>query len=100
MIFGDIAGDDQIERVAIFGHFVAIVNSGYKDGKQFYYNETDVGSADRIKRLSLVDFSGDGKAEIDTAEARIGPESAYRDVPIVLQIGSDGAPAPGLCSAR
>lgn len=90
-VFGDIAGDDQIERVAIFGHFVAIVGSGYKDGKQFYYNELDVGSADRIKRLSLVDFSGDGKAEI-VLQKRIGPDSAYRDVLIVFQIGADGAP--------
>jgi len=90
-VYGDITGDDQIERVAIFGHFVAITGSGYKGGKQFYYNELDVGSADRIRRLELVDFSGDGKAEI-VIEKRIGPADSYRDVLIVLQIGPDGAP--------
>lgn len=89
--FGDITGDDQIERVAVFGHFLTIVGSGYKGGKQFYYNELDVGSADRIRRLELVDFSGDGKAEI-VLEKRIGPDDSYRDVLTVLRIGDDGAP--------
>jgi hypothetical protein len=90
-VFGDITGDGQIERVAVFGHFLTIVGSGYKDGKQFYYNELDVGSADRIRRLELVDFSGDGKAEI-VLQKRIGPDHSYREVLTVLTIGSDGAP--------
>src|SRR6187402_216679 len=69
--FGDISGDAQIERVAVFGHFLTIVGNGYKDGKQFYYSELDVGSADRIRRLELLDVSGDGKAEI-ILQKRIG----------------------------
>lgn len=89
--FGDIAGDDRIERVALFGHFLTIVGSGYKGGKEFYYNELDVGSADRISRLELVDFSGDGKAEI-VLQKRLGPDDSYRDVLTVLTIGKDGAP--------
>jgi len=89
--FGDISGDDQIERVAVFGHFLTIVGSGYKDGKQFYFNELDVASADRIRRLELLDFSGDGKAEI-ILQRRLGPDDSYRDVLSVFQIAPDGAP--------
>ena len=90
-VYGDITGDAQIERVAVFGHFLTIVGSGYKDGKQFYYNELDVGSADRIRRLELLDFSGDGKAEI-VLQKRIGPDDSYREILMVLTIGGDGAP--------
>jgi hypothetical protein len=90
-VFGDITGDDRIERVALFGHFLTIVGSGYKGGKEFYYNELDVGSADRIRRLELLDFSGDGKAEI-ILQKRIGPDDSYREVLTVLTIGADGAP--------
>ncbi len=89
--YGDITGDDRIERVAVYGHFVTITGSGYKEGKEFYFNELDVGSADRIKRLELVDFSGDGKAEI-VLQKRIGPDDSFREIFAVLTIGKDGAP--------
>lgn len=89
--YGDITGDDQVERVALYGHFLSIAGFGYKGGKQFYFSELDVGSADRIRRLELRDLSGDGKAEI-ILEKRLGPSDSYREVLEVLSVGQDGAP--------
>ncbi len=89
--FGDLTGDGSVERVALYGHFLSIVGPGYKGGKQFYFNELDVSSADRILRLELRDLSGDGKDEI-ILEKRIGPEDTSREVLQVLSLGEDDAP--------
>ena len=89
--YGNVFGGAEVERVAIYGHFLSIVGPGYRDGKQFYFNELRVGGPKSVLRLDLVDFDGDGRSEI-ILEQRIGKDAEHRDVLQVLRIGSDGAP--------
>lgn len=89
--YGNVFGGAELERVAIYGHFLSIVGPGYRDGKQFYFNELRVGGSKSVLRLDLVDFDGDGRSEI-VLEQRIGKDAEHRDVLQVLRLGSDGAP--------
>ncbi len=84
-------GGPENEHVAVYGHFVSITGPGYKDGKQFYFNELDVADADSVRRLELRDFDGDGRQEL-VLQKRIGGGDRYREVLEVQQIGTDGAP--------
>lgn len=90
-VYGDLTGKGGVEKVALYGHFLSIVGPGYKDGKQFYFNELDVERADQVTRLELLDFNGDNKAEI-IIQKKLGKSEKYREVIQVLQIGKDGAP--------
>lgn len=90
-VYGDLTGTGGAEKVALYGHFLSIVGPGYKDGKQFYFNELDVAEAAQVTRLSLVDFSGDNRAEI-VLQKRLGTPSSYREVIQVLQLGPQEAP--------
>jgi len=89
--YGDLAGKAELERVALYGNFLSITGPGYRDGKQFYFNELDVPNAEQITLLELRDFNGDGKGEIVLGK-RLGSAQVYREVVQVLQIGADGAP--------
>lgn len=89
--YGDVTGKGGVERVALYGHFLSIVGPGYKDGKQFYFNELDVERADQVTRLELRDLNGDKKDEI-ILQKRLGSKDKYREVIQVLQVGRDGAP--------
>jgi len=62
--FGDVAGDGFLERVAIFGRYLVIAGWGYRGGNEFYFQDTGVGSGSDVKRLELMDLTGDGKDEI------------------------------------
>ena len=88
---GNVFGGPELERIAVYGHFLSITGPGYKDGKQFYFSELDVAGADAVRRLELVDFDGDGKQEL-VLQKRIGGKDRYRDVLEVQKVGSDGAP--------
>lgn len=91
VVHGNVAGGPELERVAIYGHFLSIVGPGYRDGKQFYFNELPVAGADSIRRLELKDFDGDGRSEI-VIEKRLGSAAEHRDVLEVLKVGKDGVP--------
>lgn len=93
--YGDLTGNGSVEHVAVYGHYLSIVGPGYKQGKQFYFSELDVSSADRVRKLELRDLDGDGKDEI-ILEKRLGPEKSYRDVLVILRIRPDGVPAQAL----
>ncbi len=90
-VFGNVTGDSAYERVAVYGHYLGIVGHRYKGGKQFYYNELNVRDAGAIRRLSLLDFDGDGRDEI-ILEKRVGSDSKHRVVLQVLQVGPGGVP--------
>lgn len=91
VVHGNVAGGPELERVAVYGHFLSIVGPGYRGGKQFYFNELHVAGAESIRRLQLEDFDGDGRSEI-VIEKRIGNAAEHRDVLEVLKIGKDGVP--------
>lgn len=90
-VYGNVFGGPELERVAVYGHFLSIVGPGYRDGKQFYFNELHVGGAKSVLRLELRDFDGDGRSEI-VLEKRVGSSAEHRDVLQVLQVGKDGTP--------
>ena len=90
-VYGDLSGKSGAEKVALYGHFLSIVGPEYKGGKEFYFNELDVESADQITDLSLRDFDGDQKDEI-IIEKKLGNGEKYRKVLQVLKLGPDGAP--------
>lgn len=89
--YGDLTGQGGAEKVALYGHFLSIVGPGYKEGRQFYFNELDVAEASQVTRLSLLDMSGDGRAEI-ILQKRLGKPSSYREVIQILQLGPQQAP--------
>lgn len=89
--YGNVSGGPELERVAVYGHFLSIVGPGYRGGKQFYFNELDVADARSVLLLELRDFDGDGLQEI-VLRKRLGSVDKHREVLQVLQVGKDGAP--------
>lgn len=63
-VYGDVAGDGHIERVAVFGKYLVIAGWGYRGGKEFYFQDMGVEGASGVKRLELMDLTNDGKDEI------------------------------------
>lgn len=90
-VYGDLTGAGGKEKVALYGHFLSILGPGYKDGKQFYFNELDVARPDQVTRLSLLDVNGDGRDEI-LLQKRLGTPEKFREVLQILRLGRDGAP--------
>jgi len=93
VLFGDVAGDALIERVAIYKNYLTIVGPGYMKGKQFFYGELGVPDYSRITRFELRDVDGNGKDEI-VIQKRLGGTDTYREVLIVQRIPKSGAPEP------
>lgn len=91
--FGDLSGDNMLERVAVYGGFLTIVGPHYKGGNQFYFGELGVSDASMVTRLEVRDLDGDKKDEI-LIQKRIGAPDKYREVVQILKIGSDEAPWP------
>ncbi len=93
VLFGDVAGDALIERVAIYQNYLTIVGPGYMKGKQFFYGELGVPDYSSITRFELRDVDGNGKDEI-VLQKRLGGTDTYREVLIVERIPKSGAPEP------
>lgn len=92
-VYGNVAGDDMFEQVAIFGTFLAIVGPRYRRGTEFYYADLGIPWAKSVQHLSLVDFDGDGRDEI-VLQKRVGGSERYREVLQVLTVEADGTPSP------
>lgn len=89
--FGNLSGDGMLERVAVFGPFLTISGPSFRGGKEFYFSELGVASADMVQRVQLADFDGDGREEV-VIRKRVGDADKYREVLEVLKIGKDDAP--------
>jgi len=89
--YGNVSGDGMLERVAVFGPFIAIVGPGFRGGKEFYVGELGVGDASMVTRLELTDFDGDGHDEI-VVQKRFGDKDHYREVLTVTKVGRDDQP--------
>lgn len=63
-VFGDVAGDSALEKVAVYGRFLVIVGSGYRGGKEFYFQDLGPREGTRATSLELMDLNGDGKDDI------------------------------------
>ncbi len=89
--YGNVSGDGMYERVAVFGDSLAIVGPHYRGGKEFYFADLGVKDASMVTHLELVDFDGDGKAEI-VVQKRIGTPDKYREIVTVTKVGTDDTP--------
>jgi hypothetical protein len=89
--YGNVSGDGMLERVAVFGPFLAIVGPTFRGGKEFYVGELGIEDASMVTRLELVDFDGDGHDEI-VIQKRFGAKDHYREVLTVTKIGRDDQP--------
>jgi len=89
--YGNVSGDGMLERVAVFGPFLAIVGPTFRGGKEFYVGELGIEDASMVTRLELVDFDGDGHEEI-VIQKRFGAKDQYREVLTVTKIGRDDQP--------
>jgi hypothetical protein len=90
-VYGNVSGDAMLERVAVFGPFLAIVGPTFRGGKEFYVGELGIEDASMVTRLELVDFDGDGHDEI-VVQKRLGAKDHYREVLTVMKIGRDDQP--------
>lgn len=90
--FGDMDGDGQAERVALYHHSLTIVGAGYRGGKEFYLSELDITDPKSIGRLELADLGKNGHAEVLLVK-RVGTErNKYRELLQVLSLADDGVP--------
>ncbi|HMJ15316.1 MAG TPA: hypothetical protein VK524_28065, partial [Polyangiaceae bacterium] len=92
-VFGNVAGDAMLERIAVYGNFLTIVGPRYRGGTQFYFGDLGVGSSSQVTRLALADFDGDGRDEI-VIQKRLGDGESYREVLQVSRIAQNDAPTP------
>lgn len=85
---GNVWGDGMYERVAIFGGYMAIVGSHYKQGKEFYYKDLQMPDSSLVTRFELRDMNGDGKEEI-ILQRRTGANT-YREIFEILTVNEEG----------
>jgi hypothetical protein len=90
-VYGNVSGDGMLERVAVFGPFLAIVGPTFRGGKEFYVGELGIEDASMVTRLELADFDGDGHDEI-VIQKRFGAKDHYRELLTVMKIGRDDQP--------
>ena len=92
-LVADVAGDALYERVALYDHFLTVVGTHFRGGKEFVVADLQVDDAGKVKRLQPADFDGDGHDEIVTV-VRIGSADHYREVVEVLRIDTDNSIKP------
>jgi hypothetical protein len=90
-IYGNVSGDAMLERVAVFGPYITVSGPAFRGGKEFYFAELGVSSADMVTRLQLVDFDADGHEEI-AVRKRVGARDKYREILDIIKVGRDDAP--------
>jgi len=90
-VFGNVAGDSMLERVAVWGGNLVIIGPHFRGGKEFYFADLGVADASQVTRLELVDFDGDARDEI-VVQKRVGASDRYREVLSVIKVGTDDAP--------
>ena len=90
--YGNVSGGSKYERVSVYGRYLTIVGFDYRKGKQFFFKDLDVQGAGMVRRLSLVDFDGDGRKEVLVVR-RAGGGTKYREVVWVLKLDKQGQAA-------
>jgi len=86
--FGNVGGDSNWERVALFEKYVVILGAKFHAGKEFVMTELSVSRAKAVQRMELVDFDGDGASEV-LLVYRVGSSDDYREVLQVLKVKAD-----------
>ncbi len=89
--YGNVSGDSMVERVAVWGGNLVIIGPHFRGGKEYYFADLGISSADQVDRLELLDFDGDGHDEI-VVQKKVGGSDKYREVLTVLKVGRDDQP--------
>jgi hypothetical protein len=89
----DVAGDALYERVALYDHFLTVVGTHFRGGKEFVVADLQIQDSGKLRLLQHADFDGDGHDEV-VAVVRIGSEDHYRDVAEVLRMDTDNTLKP------
>lgn len=89
---GNVVGDAMKERVAVFDRYLTVTGWNYRKGTEFYYHDLQVRSPKQLKRLTLQDFTGDGRDEL-VVQRETGTASDGRELLEVWQFqAADGPP--------
>jgi hypothetical protein len=86
-VYADIAGDDQKERISVFGRFFTICGPGYRKGKQFFWREV----AGEIVSLEPSQLTGRGKDDL-VVRRRVMQGTSAHDILEVWSIPSGEEP--------
>lgn len=89
--YGDLDGDGQVERVALYRHYLTVAGGNYRGGKEFFLSELDISDPNAIRRLELTDLGKDGKHELVLIK-RLGTDpKKYRELLQVFAAPDGGA---------
>ena len=89
--YGNVSGDNMIERVAVWDGNLVIIGPHFRGGKEYYFADLGVDSASQVDRLELLDFDGDGHDEI-VIQKKVGSSDKYREVLTVIKVDRDDKP--------
>lgn len=87
----DLTGDATDEVIGVYGNYLTVLGSAYRGGKEFFFQELDLGAEGKITRFELMDLTGDGKAEIVLGK-RLGKKDEYREILQVLRTENGDTP--------
>ncbi|HEX2735119.1 MAG TPA: hypothetical protein VHM70_26115 [Polyangiaceae bacterium] len=90
-LFANLVGNEMLERVAVYDRYLAITGWGYREGKEFFYQDLNIGSPSNLLMLDAADFDADGHDEL-VIQRRIASEGGERDYVEVWRFDSDTAP--------
>lgn len=88
---GDVGGGDaRPERVVVVDRFVVVFGPGWLEGQSYSFTRLPVASSADLRGASLVDLTGDGKAELTLQMTQRGDSLAREVWTVVSFAGSVG----------
>jgi len=91
-VIGNVVGDAMNERIAVYDRYLAVTGWNYRKGTEFYYQDLQVGKGSDVKRLALMDVTGEGHDDI-VIERRVGLPNEAKQYLVVWHFrASDDGP--------
>jgi hypothetical protein len=90
-VFGNLVGDQMFERVAVYDRYLTVTGWGYREGKEFFYQDLNLLSPRDLKKVAMADFDGDGKDEL-FIHRRVGSAGKARIYAEVWKFDSGTSP--------
>jgi hypothetical protein len=89
----NFSGDGRPEKVALHDRDLVVWGPGFKGGSAYAYTTLGFAKASDVLKLSAVDVTGDGLAEIvvrGVLRAQHGGDEVVREVELVFTVGEQG----------
>lgn len=93
-LFANLVGDDMLERIAVYDRYLAVTGWGYREGKEFFYQDLNLAKASDLILLSAADFDSDGHDEIVFVRRASSGEQAREYAEVWRFDSSDAPPKP------